>query len=303
MIFSEIYGYYFKSVSAILDRAVRGELTGNILSDIVQDSAFSESVLVIPSKLSSGDWPLLDSDYGTPLYFSPSMPLTSLEKQWLKAVLQDPRVQLFGLSDEGLEDTEPLFSPEDFVYFDRYNTGDPFSCENYIRNFRLVLQAIKEKRRISVTFESGRGTRQKRILLPQALEYSSKDDRFRAKCATPGGHRQTVNLGRLITVELLEPVPDADFSGLFSARETVTAELTDERNALERCMLHFTDLEKETEKIDEHHYRVTLHYDSEDKTEILIRILSFGPLLKVTEPEDFIRLIRERLIRQKNINE
>ena len=59
------------------------------------------------------------------------------------------------------------------------------------------------------------------------------------------------------------------------------------RNALERAMLR-TDLEKETERIDDKHYRITLNYRQGDETEILIRILSFGPVLKVTAPESMV---------------
>ena len=75
-------------------------------------------------------------------------------------------------------------------------------------------------------------------------------------------------------------------------------ELHDSRNALERAMLHFSDLEKETERIDERRYRITLHYLQGDETELLIRILSFGPVLKVIEPESMVSQIRERLARQ-----
>ena len=75
-------------------------------------------------------------------------------------------------------------------------------------------------------------------------------------------------------------------------------ELYDTRNALERAMLHFSDLEKETERIDDRRYRITLHYRQGDETEILIRILSFGPVLKVIEPEGMVAQIRERLAKQ-----
>ena len=78
-------------------------------------------------------------------------------------------------------------------------------------------------------------------------------------------------------------------------------ELIDERNALERVMLHFSDLEKETVRLDETHYRVELWYKQSDETEILIRILSFGPVLRVLEPEAFLGLIRERLKKQKKL--
>ena len=69
-------------------------------------------------------------------------------------------------------------------------------------------------------------------------------------------------------------------------------DLYDTRNALERAMLHFSDLEKETERIDDKHYRVTLKYRQGDETEILIRILSFGPRALRRSPRHGLRLQR-----------
>ena len=51
-------------------------------------------------------------------------------------------------------------------------------------------------------------------------------------------------------------------------------ELTDERNALERAMLHFSHLEKKTEKVSNDRYKITLYYDKDDETELLNK--SFG---------------------------
>lgn len=81
-------------------------------------------------------------------------------------------------------------------------------------------------------------------------------------------------------------------------RCAVTVLLTDERNALERAMLHFSHLEKVTERLDEKHYRLQLMYNKSDETEMVIRILSFGPLLRVQEPAGFIELLRCRLRKQ-----
>lgn len=78
-------------------------------------------------------------------------------------------------------------------------------------------------------------------------------------------------------------------------------ELTDDRNALERVMLHFSHLDRETERIDDNHYKITLYYEREDETELLIRVLSFGPVLKVIFPDDFIKKLCERLEKQKNL--
>ena len=40
--------------------------------------------------------------------------------------------------------------------------------------------------------------------------------------------------------------------------------------------------------------------DRFDETEIVIRVLSFGPYVKALEPESFVNLIKERLISQKS---
>jgi predicted DNA-binding transcriptional regulator YafY len=75
-------------------------------------------------------------------------------------------------------------------------------------------------------------------------------------------------------------------------------ELTEQRNAVERAMLHFSHLEKETVRLDGEKYQITLGYDREDETELLIRVLSFGPMLKVISPDSFIEKLKERLQKQ-----
>ena len=297
MIFSEIYGSYFKAVSAILAKAVDGTLTEREITRTVLENAFGESLVTIPAKLSDGSWPLLTADYGTPLRHAPHAPLTTLEKQWLKALLLDPRIRLFDPSEEGLEDVEPLFTPDQFVYFDRYADGDPYDDPRYIEHFRLIIRAMHEKRKLRVRFHGHRGTRQSYICIPYKLEYSSKDDKFRLIT----GFRNkplTVNLSRIDSVHILEPWDESEYLQPREREKTLVMELYDSRNSLERAMLHFSDLEKETERIDDRRYRISLHYRQGDETEILIRILSFGPVLKVIEPETMVKQIRERLERQ-----
>ena len=297
MIFSEIYGSYFKAVSAILAKAVDGALTERELTRTVLANAFGESLITIPAKLTDGSWPLITKDYGTPLRHKPHMPLTTLEKQWLKALLLDPRVRLFDPSEEGLEDVEPLFTPGQFVYFDRYADGDDFTDPAYIAHFRLILQAMHEKRKLRVRFHGHRGTRQSYLCIPYKLEYSSKDDKFRLLTGYKGWPL-TVNLSRIDSVQLLDPWDESEYRLPQEREATLVMELLDIRNALERTMLHFSDLEKETERIGDRRYRITLRYRQGDETEILIRILSFGPVLKVIEPEGMVAQIRDRLAKQ-----
>ena len=71
-------------------------------------------------------------DGTTPIKNKPSMPITLLQKQWLKAIGGDPRIKLFGDFDFDYADVEPLFLPTDYIIFDKYSDGDDFTDENYI---------------------------------------------------------------------------------------------------------------------------------------------------------------------------
>jgi hypothetical protein len=298
LLFNEVYGKYFDVVASLLKEALDGTLTDAKMADIVREKAFAESVLNIPDALKSGEWPLLLPDMTTQIRNSPTMPLTILQKRWMKALLDDPRVRLFSPSTNGLDDVEPLYTQGNFTYFDRYADGDPYDDPAYIDHFHTILAALREKRKLSVKFM---GQRKKTIhtwlCVPYKIEYSEKDDKFRL-IAKAKHINLTINIARVLECSLLEPYAPDEHGPLDPKLETLVLELLDERNALERAMLHFSHLEKETERIEYNRYRVTLRYQRDDETELLIRVLSFGPLLRVISPARFIDKIRERIDKQ-----
>jgi hypothetical protein len=299
MLFNEVYSSYFNVVASVLKEAVTGTLTDKRLTEIVHKKAFAESILTIPALLKSKKWPLLSDSLRTPVKHTPTMPLTVLQKRWLKALLNDPRIKLFSPPGEGLEDVEPLYSQDTLVFFDRYSDCDPYDDSQYREHFKTILTALREGKRLHIRFNGHMGTKHSWICIPYRLEYSSKDDKFRLITASPR-NALTVNLARIRSCELLDAYSHDEYQPPKPRTETLTLELTDERNALERAMLHFSDLEKRTERLDNNHYRITLRYEREDMTELLIRVLSFGPMLRVISPECFIDKIRERLEKQTN---
>lgn len=297
MIFSELYSAYFRTVSRILTAAVRGEADADTLQTIVRDNAFEESVLSILPRLKSGEWPLLHPDMTTPLKHEPAAPMTELEKRWLKAVTLDPRFALFGADVPGLDDVKPLFTPDDWRVCDRSSDGDPFTDEGYVKRFRFLLTAVREGTPVKLTY-SGRN-RQTRVIccLPVGIEYSEKDDKLRLLIA---GCRfaQVLNLGRILDCAPYTGPRPTRVTRREAVKDTVDLEITDSRNALERVMLHFAHFEKRAEKLDDRHTRLRVTYDRDDETEMVIRVLSFGPMVRVTGPAHFIDLIRERLTQQ-----
>ena len=299
MLFSELYSAYYNTVAQILSAAVTGgTLSEKQLQEFVLQNAFSESVLTILPALRSGKWQLLRADRSTPIKNKPAMPLTTLQKRWLKAILLDRRIKLFDIRIPALADTDPLFTPEDYIVFDQYADGDDFEDAVYIRNFRTILNALRERYPLHIQMRSRSGQRVELNAMPESLEYSEKDDKFRL--LTSGcRYGATINLARMLTCEKYFGNWEQTEIKCPPVSRQLVLELTDERNALERALLHFAHFEKRAECIGPDRYRITICYDLQDELEMVIRVLSFGPLLKVTGPEEFAGLIRDRLIKQK----
>ena len=301
MVFSELYSAYYNTVAKIIASIIEGERSEKELQKIVTKHAFGESVMTILPSLVSGRWQLVGEGMTTPIEHIPTMPLTLLEKRWLKAISLDKRIRLFDVSFEGLglEDVEPLFTEDDYYVYDKYSDGDRYDDEGYVERFRLMLDAIRNKYPLKIKTVNRKGTEINVRVMPKRLEYSAKDDKFRL-ISVGCRYSATLNLGRIFYCSRYygTNINDADVPR--ATEKTVTLIVTDERNALERVMLHFAHFEKQAERIDADRYRLSVKYDASDETELVIRVLSFGPLVMVEEPQSFIELIRNRLIRQKS---
>ena len=299
MIFSELYSAYYNTVAAIISGIIDGEHSEKELQKIVAERAFGESVLTIMPSLKTEKWQLVHSDMTTSLEHKPTMPLTTLQKQWLKAISLDPRVKLFGVEFPDLEDVEPLFTSADYHVYDKYGDGDPFEDEEYVRQFRIILEAIRKDSQIKFEMVNRKGNTMFIRCHPIRLEYSEKDDKFRLVTA---GWRSvsTVNLSKICGCVHYTGEKTLEGHEKDLTYDTLTVKVLDERNALERFMLHFAHFEKQAEKLDKKHYLVKIKYAHDDEPEMVIRILSFGPLVEVVGSEQFRGLVIEKLKKQLN---
>lgn len=301
MIFNELYGAYYNTVAHIISAVLDGERDEKSLQKIVCKYAFGESITTIIPSLKSGKWQLVLPNMTTVLRNKPSMPYTLLQKRWLKSISLDPRIRLFGVEMRGLDDVEPLFTPDDYYIYDKYSDGDPYEDEDYIQRFRFLLAAIKDGAPIKLTMENKNGKPVYTRCIPVSLEYSEKDDKFRL--ITSGcRYLPTVNLARIVSCSRVNDGFVPNGARKPTEYKTMTLRITNERNALERCMLHFAHFEKQARRMDRTHYLLTIKYDKNDEPELVIRVLSFGPRVEVVEPEDFRALIKEKLIRQRICN-
>ena len=299
MIFSELYSAYYNAIASIIAEVIEGEHSEKELQKVVSERAFGESVLTIMPSFKSEKWQLVHPDMTTALEHKPTMPLTTLQKQWLKAITLDPRIKLFGVEIPGLEGVEPLFTQEDYHVYDKYSDGDPFEDEEYIRQFRVILEAMRKGTQIKFEMTNRFGKPMFIRCHPVRLEYSEKDDKFRLVTA---GWRSvsTVNLAKIRACVHYTGEKPLDNEVREKLYDIITLKVTDERNALERVMLHFAHFEKQAEKLDKNTYLLKIKYAHDDEPEMVIRILSFGPLVEVIGSENFKKLVIEKLKKQKN---
>lgn len=299
MIFSELYSAYYNTVAEIISRIIDGERDERELQKIVSERAFGESITTILPSLKSGKWQLIRPDMTTVLKHKPTVPLTNLQKSWLKAISLDPRVRLFGVEFKGLDDVEPLFTPDDYCIYDKYCDGDDFCDAGYIERFHIILAAVRDGVPLKVNLTNRSGKEMYAKVMPLRLEYSEKDDKFRL--ITDGcKYLHTINLSKIKSVKYCgDTFKHIDREVRY---DTVTLRIKDERNALERCMLHFAHFEKRAERVGKNEYLLHVKFDHKDESEIVIRVLSFGPRVKAVAPDSFAQLIKKKLIAQKNQN-
>ena len=213
-----------------------------------------------------------------------------------------------------LQGVEPLYSEEDFYYFDRYLDGDDYASPEYRKNFRTALSALRGGKPLFVAYAGKRRDIAGCVTheaLPVRMQYSSKDDKFRLCCLEWYGgsfSREVLfNMARIRAChisrrETKTALNRPHFPQGLRCEEPVTIAISGERNSLERCMLHFANYEKHTE-FDEKRgeYICSIYYDRADETELLVELLSFGPVISILASEPFLAQARERVKRQHEL--
>lgn len=317
-IFSEIYGCYYNIIYRLLSDYRK--ISDKDISDIINEKGFGESMLFLLPKLKDDEWNLFGE--ARPEF---SMPLTDYQKAWLKTILMDKRIGLF-LTDEErdgmlekLSAVESLFEQDDIYATDIFLDGDDYENDTYRETFRSVVDAIKNHEVLDIEYSQAPGKRLRHYYIPCRIEYSIKNDCIRVYCIEKKktGKLQLINLGKIKEVKHTgQFIPEDEWPDIDEIMdrsyldEPVTVLIKQERNALERFMLQFANYKKNTSRYVEKRndgfdgsenpiYKCEILYSSDNETELLINILSFGPVVKVIGSERFLNQLRERLKMQK----
>ena len=266
--FSEIYGDSYRAVAEVLRRAMAAPLSEREISQIVGEYTSCDEALYITSRLTSGQWPLLRPDgqgsCTAVTGHAAGLPLTSLQKSWLAAILNDERCGAF-LSDSQRSEiaaslaVPPLYDCSLVEPVGRCADSDRYSDPGYTQRLRIILDAIKSRTILNISYTGGKGGRIRGDFLPCRLEYSVKDEKLRLYAVRIRYGKviflATINLGRIDgiagSMERFEATIDVERMRMQARRsEPAVVELVDRRNALERFMVQFASYEKRTRYIE-----------------------------------------------------
>ncbi len=321
-IFSEIYGAYFRIAKKAMEKE---NISEKEIYNLIKQYGFEDSSLFLSQKLipqnDNTDWGFFkknpDGNLRRVIKNNPPSVLTKTQKMWLKAKLNDPKIHLFLESEvidelnEKLSDTAPLYENQHFRYTDKFSDGDCFADDAYCRYFRMILDAIKKRQVLNISFKSGHDRRIRGNYLPVKIQYSEKNDKFRLLCYSIKEGEISgsgiINMGRILSVfktDILweSDISDKDFFEKRICKTPVTIKITTERNAVERFMAEFASYEKRTERdLETGKCTVSLWYDKQDETELLIRLLGFGPVLEIMGPPDFRKQAAQRVKKQAEL--
>ena len=318
--FSEIYGNAYRAVAAVLRAASEAELSRQDMTRIAAGCTSDEEALYIVERLVSGQWPLLRREasglYRAVSSHTPALPLTALQQSWLAAILADRRCAAF-LDEQQRGDI--LAALEQPALYDCRHVepvgmcadGDAYDRPDYAERLGIILDAIARRRVICISYTGGKGVSVKGDFLPCRLEYSSKDEKLRLYALRIRYGKAiflaTINLGRIDGIapsrEQYDGQPDVDALRRASrVSQPAVVEITDLRNALERFMVQFASYEKRTRYDDERDkYICSIYYDCGDETELLIRLLSFGPVVRLLSPDGLVEQLRQRIEKQREL--
>lgn len=320
-IFSEIHNRYFYILSEILKASAARKLSGDEIAAMVVNLGFAETALGLTPQLlntTSDGYYLLKNDpdgYASVVTSIPPLTLTILQKRWLKAIFEDKRFTLFAdvtscaYYKSLLSDIEPLFNPAHLIAVDMANDGDDYANEEYKAKFSAILNALQERKVLLLTYESGKGNRLSAYFAPHKLEYSTKDDKFRLIGVRIRQKKlrslYKLNLSRITSVKVMDWQSPTDLTAYIQnlrVPEPVEIEITNERNGFERIFTQLSNFERISEYSEETKTCfMKIYYYEVDEMELLITLLSFGPVIRILGHERFRKKIAERIVAQRQL--
>lgn len=233
---------------------------------------------------------------------------TIAEKAWLYYILQNSKADLFldselkstllNVLSTDMDISEYPLQPEyiDIREFSEYNRLNVDS--ELVTRFRLIVQAIRAHRQLTVTNNSFSGqSYHDQVVYPYKLEYSSQFDSFSLSCYPIDIKRPVkMYLGNISSVSIGDKI--ADYDGFISdfekqlsdtkAKQPIQIEILNQNEAYDRCTYLFSSYDTYCYDKGNDRLIMNIYYYRFQKEEIVRNILFLGHYVKVISPQNIV---------------
>ena len=315
-LFHEYKNKYFHLVFRILNLAKNGLYKDEIIK-LIENEEYDEKIIGKDFKTFEGmllnqynkvdNFNFLeerDGKYYSILSNEDSIPLkvrfSKLEKSWLNRMIKEPVVQAL-LGEETLEKLKAAFieikeeSTQLIEFTNKVKNDFDIDLEKLSKDFYTILEGIiNEKPIIYSNVDRNGNEYNNQLALPIRIEYSLKDDKFRASLYSLEEKRsimvnlhtlKEVKIARNVTSKIkredvLKKLKEKKYSEI-----PITIELEDVRGAMERCFMSFSSFERNSRTISKNKYEIDIYYYTFEEDEVIRKIMSLGPYVKVKSPD------------------
>jgi hypothetical protein len=245
-----------------------------------------------------------------------SMPLkvrfSKLEKTWLNGMIKESVVQAL-LGKETIQKLEIALEDvtegnNDVIEFtNKVRSHAPNDLVKLKDDFYVILEGIIKGKPIIYTNVDKNGNEyNNQLALPIRIECSLKDEKFRASLYSLEEERAImVSLHTLKDVKIAENIAsninrEDVLKKLKEKRyceNPITIELEDIRGAMERCFMSFSSIERNSRAISENKYEIDIYYYTFEEADVIRKIMSLGPYVKVKSPERVRNIVVDKIKR------
>lgn len=327
-LFHEYKNKYFHLVFRILNLAKNGLYKDEIIR-LIEKEEYDEKIIGKDFKTFEGmllnqyskidNFNFLeerDEKYYSILKNEDSIPLkvrfSKLEKAWLNGMIKEPVVQAL-LGKETVEKLKTALievkegSNQIIEFTNKVKNDFDVDLEKLSKDFYTILEGIINEKPILYSNVDKNGNEyNNQLALPIRIEYSLKDDKFRASLYSLEENRSImVNLHTLKEVKIaqninskikredvLKKLKEKKYSEI-----PITIELEDIRGAMERCFMSFSSFERNSRNISENKYEIDIYYYTFEEDEVIRKIMSLGPYVKVKSPDRVRDIVIDKIKR------
>lgn len=248
-------------------------------------------------------------------YFMDILPLSLIELRWLKTVLQDDLADIFldkDIIDKIIKIIDqnsiyPIYEfklEQNIKYYDRYINEEYFEKE-HIKKLIANLHSLYPKY-MHIKYVNYKEQEKEGIYKPLWIEYSKRNNRFQVICFDSRNDNYTyINLERIKSIKESSYIMKTDSYSLKEERSKEKIEVKKDyrkikvlffnnRNLPDRILTEFSPWKKTCIfNGKSKQFEMELTYDRHEEKEILIRLLGYGPYIKITSDEGDNYILRE----------